>query len=195
MSRRTNPLALVFLAATTAAATGQTVINFDNLNNNDVVTNQYPGVTFSSSAGNQNYAINRPGSAHTAPNILCSGPIGGLDCIQDTYIDFSTPVNNLTFWAIEANVVGVTAQFNVYENNAFSTTVDLHSSGGKGNMEFVDLTAFNNVTRVEIVNILVAFDEQGIGWDTFRYYSVPAPGTLGAIAIGGLLAARRRRIA
>jgi MYXO-CTERM domain-containing protein len=183
---------LIAIAAATASA--QTVIDFDTLAGGTVVTNQYPGVTFSSSAGNQNYAISRPGSANTAPNILCSGPVGGLDCLQDTYIDFATPVNNLTFWAIEANVVGVTAQFNVYENSVFSSTVNLNSSGGKGNQEFVDLSSFNNVTRVEIVNILNdPINEQGIGWDTFRYYSVPSPSGLAALAIGGLFATRRRR--
>lgn len=192
MIRTTATLAA--LAATTVTATAQTVIDFDSLGNGVVVTNQYPGVTFSSSAGNQNYAINRPNSAHTAPNILCSGPIGGLDCIQDTYIDFAIPVNNLTFWAIEANVAGVTAQFNVYENFALSATVNLNSAGGKGNQEFVDLSAFNNITRVEIVNILNdPINEQGIGWDTFRFYSVPTPGTLTALVAGGLLASRRHR--
>src|SRR5664279_172092 len=51
--------ALSFLLLTavfsTAALAGSVEINFDNLSNMDVVTNQYAGVLFSSTPGNVNY--------------------------------------------------------------------------------------------------------------------------------------------
>ncbi|HZW09885.1 MAG TPA: hypothetical protein VFF69_08270 [Phycisphaerales bacterium] len=178
---------LTALAGIAGAAVAQPVeINFDDLASNTIVTNQYPEATFSSVAGVDNMAFGFA-TADTPPNILCTP-----GCLEDTYVDFTNPVNDLSFWAIEANVAGVTAQFNVFENGALSGTVDLVSSGGIGNNEFVDLSSFSNVTRVEIVNILNdAGNENGIGWDTFRFTVIPAPGALAAIALA-LIFTRRR---
>jgi hypothetical protein len=180
-------LKLVAVAGLAGAAVGQTVeINFDDLPGNTVVTNQYPEATFSSTAGNDNMAL-AFATAHTPPNILCTP-----GCIEDTYVDFTNPVNDLSFWAIEANAVGITAQFNIFENGVFSGTADLVSSGGVGNNEFVDLSSFSNVTRLEIVNILNdASNENGIGWDTFRFTVVPAPSALAAIALAIIFLPRR----
>ncbi len=170
-----------------------TIIDFDNLADETVISNQYPEATFSSSAGNVNLAILH-GSNHTPPSILCTGPAGGSQtCVEDTYIDFTVAVTDLTFWAIQANAPGVTAQFNVFENDTFAATVDLVSSGGNPNDEFVDLSSFSNVTRLEIVNILRDdAAESGIGWDTFTFTPIPEPATLSLLVLGGLLAIRHR---
>lgn len=174
-----------------SSAQALTTIDFDGFAGE--VTNQFAEATFSSSAGFSNFAI-AAGAAHSGSNILCSGSANGVDCLQDTYVDFTNPVNDLSFWAIEANAVGVTAQFDVFENGAFSATVDLVSSGGVGNNEFVDLSAFSHVTRLEIVNILNdPNNENGIGWDTFSFNVVPAPSSAVLLAIGGIAAGRRRR--
>jgi hypothetical protein len=165
-------------------------INFNDLLPGTVITNQYPEATFSSEAGSDNVAISYDANW---VNILC----GTATCLSDTYIDFTTPVNDLTFWAIAANAAGMTAEFNVYENGVFSSTVDLVSSGGNPNDEFVDLSSFNNVTRLEIVNILNdPSAENGIGWDQFRFTVVPEPSGifLGGIAmLAGWLGRRRYR--
>jgi len=169
------------------------IIDFDNLADDTVISSQYPQATFSSSAGNVNFAIMHHVN-HTPPSILCTGPVGGSqNCVEDTYIDFTLPVTDLTFWAIQANVAGVTAQFNVFENDAFAAAIDLVSSGGDPNNEFVDLSSFSNVTRLEIVNILIEPAENGMGWDTFTFTPIPEPATLSLLALGGLLAIRRRR--
>lgn len=182
-------VAIVSLGLVSAA--GAEVIDFDGFTGE--VTNQFASATFSSDAGFSNFATGFP-TAHSGANILCTGVQGAIDCLQPTYVDFTNPVNDLSFWAIEANAVGVTAQFNVYENGAFSATVDLVSSGGFGNNEFVDLSAFSNVTRLEIVNIFNDFStENGIGWDTFSFTVVPAPGSAVLMAMGLLSAGRRRR--
>ena len=146
------------------------VIDFDSLAPGDVVTNQFPSAIFSSSPGNENTVRSIDQIFHSPPHILSTAL-----CIEDTYIDFTTPVNDLSFWAVEPNAYGVTAQFNVYESGTFSTTVDFFSAGIIGN-QFVDLSAFSNVTRLEIVNILDdPVIENGIGWDTFSFVPVPEP--------------------
>ncbi len=158
-------LLTVASALAAGAAGAQTVeINFDDLPNNTIVTDQYPEATFSSSPGNNNTAFSF-GGADSPPNIICTPA-----CIEDTYIDFTDPVSDLTFWAIEANRAGVTAQFNIYVNGAFAATVDFVSAGGSPHNEFVDLSAFADVTRLEIVNIVNdPSGENGIGWDTFTF--------------------------
>src|ERR1039458_7176959 len=94
-------IAVVFLAlalSATAAFGASVVVNFDNLNNGDVITNQYAGVTFSSTSGNVNYVTAQSQYQSTPPNFLCSGPAsGGIDCAQETFLNFSSPVNGLKF--------------------------------------------------------------------------------------------------
>ncbi len=166
-----------------AGFTQATTINFNELTPGAEITNQYAGVTFSSSPGNVNYAYAQ-GSSN---NILCSGPIGvGVNCVEDTYIDFAAPVNTLTFWAIEPNFDGHDADFRIFQDGVYTTTEQLIGLGGLGN-KFVDLSAYNHITRLEIVNILRdPSAENGIGWDDFTYTAaVPEPETL-ALMLAGL---------
>jgi hypothetical protein len=155
------------VAFATGAAGAQTVIDFDDLPSPTVVTNQYPEATFSSNNGELNTAFSFA-TAHSLPNILCSGTAQVTDCVRDTFIDFTEPVSNLKFWAIEANHPGVTARFNVFESGRFAETVNFVSLGQVG-AQLVDLSAFANVTRLEIVDILIDPSENGIGWDTFSF--------------------------
>src|SRR5688572_20077523 len=99
------------------AIAAATVIDFDALTHGTIVTNQYAGAVFSSGPGRVIYAYQFPSIANTSPNIICTGPAaGGIDCTGAVFIDFTVPVNDLTFWAIEANDPGVAAVFNVHEN-------------------------------------------------------------------------------
>lgn len=171
------------------SAQTQTVIDFDSFTG--PVTNQFPGVSFSSSAGATNYSHDYS-KGHSLPNILCSGLIGSTpNCALPTFIDFSDPIDDLTFWAIGANKAGPSAQFNVFEEGVFSETITLISSGGQWNNEFVNLSQFSHITRLEIVNIPLG--EGGIGWDTFRFTFVPAPASLALLPLFGAGALRRPR--
>ena len=148
-----------------------TIIDFDELADGDVVTNQFPGATFSSSAGNVNLVTTLPNIAHTPPNIICTGPMGGIiNCVEDTFVDFTNAVESLTFWAIAVNLSGTVAEVNVFVGDVFDTTVDIVGLGDPFTPFMVDLSSFSNVTRIELVNIT---DQGGIGWDTF-YFSVTA---------------------
>jgi hypothetical protein len=182
---------LVRWAAVIATAPGlasATVIDFDQLPDGTAVTNQYAEATFSSSLEKAIYVVTFPAIANSHPNIICVGPAaGGFDCTGPIYIDFATPVNNLTFWAIEANAPGVTAVFTICENGSCPHHPNdyLNGRNGPGNT-FVDLSAYANVTRLEIGYVGSPETENGIGWDTFSFDPVPEPGT-GLLVIAGLL--------
>ena len=166
------------------ASVSADVIDFDALPDGTVVTDQFPQATFSTTTGSENTAIGTSADADTPPNILCTGPVGEQPtCIEDTYIDFTVPVNALTFWAIAANRHGPTATFNIYEDGVFSGSVPL--DGGGGNV-FVDLSEFANVTRLEIVDILDDPDRNGIGWDTFTFTPVSPDDDGGVPAVNGI---------
>jgi len=154
------------LLALASSARAQVLIDFESLPVGTVVTNQYPEVTFSSSAGNENQI----GSLPTSGQFLCTAPIGGqVTCIEDTYLDFAGAASGLTILAVEANCLCVDARFRIFQNGVHTVTVDLFGLGGPGNVP-VDLSAYPNITRLETVNILVDLSiENGIGWDDFSF--------------------------
>jgi len=185
---------LLFVSSMAANAA---LIDFESLPAGTVVTNQFPEATFSGSAPNVVFSQGRP-----LGQFIC-----GTGCITDTYIDFTSPVSNLTFWAIQIDATGKVAEFNVYVNNALAATIDLigpgtnQGGGGPGGPqdEFIDLSGYVGVTRLEIVNILNDPDgENGIGWDQFSFDvgdTVPEPGSLALLGLGlaGLGLGRRRK--
>ncbi len=163
---------------------GAQVCDFDALQGGDVVTNQYPGATFSSSAGNDNkvlpFFIN-----DTPPNILCTGLVGGpVDCVAPTFIDFTNPVDSLAFYAIGVDDVGPVADVNVFIGNVFDSTVPVIGAGTPDDNILIDLSPFTNVTRVELTNITDSF---GIGWDTFSFSVTALPSDLDGDGIVGMV--------
>ncbi len=168
------------------------VIDFDSLSNLTVVTNQYPGAIFSSAGNATNRAYSFFG-ATSAPNILCTADgSGSITCVEPTFIDFTSPISGLTFWAIEPNTALQAATFNVYQNSVLTATVPFFGLGGGGN-KFVDLSAYSNITRLELLIHPNEVPSNGIGWDDFRYTSVPEPASLAFLAGGALVLLRRRR--
>jgi len=171
------------------------LITFEGLANGTVITNQFPDVTFSANAGFQNQVSAQPGIGF-GTNFICTAPIGGfINCAQETILDFTAPVNSLQFWQVGDNAIGVVAQVDVFENFAFSSTVDILGSNDFNTPNLVDLTSFTDVTRIRIHSIT---DPGGVGWDNFEFdesASVSEPATLALLAIGlvGARLERRRR--
>ncbi len=181
-----------------AAPASATIINFDNLGNGVVVSNQYAGVTFSSDPG-EVMVTTAQSLGSSLPNFICTAPSStGLDCTHSVFVDFAgTGVDSLSFLAVGSNNTGTVANINVFTNGAFNSTVNLTGNASPFVPISIDLSAFSNVTRIEIVNNV---DAAGLGYDDFTFNgggnSVPEPATwammlTGFAGMGALL--RRRR--
>lgn len=196
-------LACLTMVFSIAAFATHVEINFDDQSQccvtGPVITNQYAaeGATFSSSPGNVNYITTQPSYMSTPPNFICTGPVNSsINCLADTYVNFSSGVNNLNFDAMGVNnPSGVVAMIDVYTNGSFNSTVDVIAGGQGFAPDHIDLSGFSNITEIHIYNIT---DAGGIGWDTFQYDingSTPEPASLmlmgsGVLGLAGIL--RRR---
>lgn len=180
MRRTTLTTAFLLLVVPYANAVS---VNFDNLAVNTILGNQYPGVTISTPGGGTSRVYAYPG-ASSAPNILCTyNALGNLTCIEETDIDFATPTNSVTFWAIEPNNPGLAGTVDVFQNNVYTTTVPINGLGGAGN-KFIDLSSFTNITRIQLKIDPAEFGNGGIGWDDFSYNPVPEPMTVLTLLVG-----------
>ena len=181
------------IAAALALATpaGAVTINFDNLSTPAAVTNQYAEATFSAASG----SVIVLGSAATfntsVPNFICSSA-----CVTDFFINFTAPVNNLTFLSLGDDAAGTTGLIDVFGSSGLLATVNLVTDGSPFVPDLIDLSGFANVTAITIRNIT---DPGGLGFDDFTFNvgattSTPEPAS-SALLAGGLLALglRRRR--
>jgi hypothetical protein len=160
-------------------------IDFDNLAFLDVVTTQYPEAAFSSQPGFVTEVGTPSGPFGTsAPNFVCSAPAGGgfPKCEHETIVDFTTPVNLLTFKSVGANSSGVIAQVDVHTPNQIDT-VNIF-----GSQQLVNLSLYGNISKIRIHSIN---DHLGVGWDDFTFEPIPEPGTF-ALFGSALLLTRRR---
>jgi len=152
------------------ASDSQTVINFADLPNSAVVTNQYPGVVFSSTSGNVNYVSDQ--SSYDTPSFICTGPTGGnIDCTADTIVDFTNPVSGLTLDAVGVNNTGQVAEVKVYGASGLIATVPIIGDAGGYTAQLVDLSAYKAITSIDLTDIT---DAAGIGWTNFSFTPSPA---------------------
>lgn len=188
---RISQMIFAYSALLSMGAVSATTINFDSLPDDSVVTNQFAGVTFSSISG---YEVRTTAQSFgsSLPNIICSAEVGGAQTcgtagrdpfssgipgIDDIFVDFSTPVNNLSFLAVGDNDNGNIGVVDVFEDAILAGQVNIVGNSNGLDPFFVDLTGFNNVTRVTIHSITDTF---GLGFDDFTFASatVPIPATL-----------------
>ena len=181
-----------------AGSASATVIGFDDLPNGTVVTTQYPSATFSSIPGedlviDNSYDFGAP----SYPNYICTAGVqSSIDCTNPVYVDFTSPVNNLTFQALGDNSPGVQAQVDVFQGGVYSATVPISVNGDFNTPLLVDLSAYGNVTRIAIHDVT---DPAGLAWDTFSFNPVPEPSTFAllvaaAVGLAGGAWRRRRRL-
>lgn len=186
-------------AAQVFATQAQAVtITFDDLASGAEVTNQYAGVTFSSQAGSRILTTAQDFDT-SLPNFICSGT-GSINCVDDVYLDFDFGVSGLSFLAVGDNNVGDVGDVRVFSGLSLLGTVDLIMDGNpSGAPHLIDLGAFTNVTRIEIVDMI---DAAGLGYDDFTFTPgdtvVPEPSTWAMLILGFGLAGgvlRRRQFA
>ena len=150
-------------------------------------TTHYPGVEFSCPSGCYNVIADADWGAN-GDYAICTGPRNnvqneGLSWNNPLYVDFDRPVNGLTF--IEAaentkpgepswNSSGHTFDVNIYQDGVYTTTLpftgDTHYSTSTWGSHMIDLSAYQNITRIELVNIT---DPWGLWWDDFSFTPPP----------------------
>ncbi len=140
----------------------QVSINFDNLPNGTVVTNQYPQLTLSSAPGQNNSTLNLAATFKTSvPNILCTP-----GCDDPTYIDFTQPARDVKFKAVGVNDSTRAFAIQVHRQGMPVTRLEITGQGLPYEPLLVDLSALGDITRVELVEIT---DTAGVGWDDFSF--------------------------
>lgn len=178
----------------TTAANAATVIDFDSLSNGDVVTNQFAEAIFSSSAGSE-VIVTAQNLGSSAPNFICSGVNGAINCVDDVYVDFTGAVSGLSFLAVGDNDTGDIGDVRVFAGASLLGTVDIFGNSNGSDAQLVDLSAFSGITRIEIANIT---DGAGLGYDDFTFTvgggAVPEPTTWMMMILGfGLIGSVTRR--
>jgi hypothetical protein len=92
------------------------------------------------------------------------------DCENgELFINFAPLVNNLTFVVVGDDYAATAARVNVFEEGWLDSpegTVDIETDGDPNTTHLVDLSEFNNVSRIHIYDIL---DYHGIGFDDFSF--------------------------
>jgi hypothetical protein len=121
-------VSLLLLLSAGLAGAVTVVINFDDLANGVVVTNQYPEATFSSTPDFGNLTTAQSlGSSQ--PNFICTASPDIIDCEHETIVDFTNPVSNLTFLEVGDSTAGTNALIDVFVNGIFAATVNAVGDG------------------------------------------------------------------
>ena len=118
-----------FAAASIATSAAAVTINFDNLGPGVQVTNQYPGVVFSSQAGSR-ILTTAQNIGSSLPNFICSARVGEtINCVDDVYLDFTTAVSGLSFVSVGDNNVGDVGDVRVFAGATLLGTVNIVVDG------------------------------------------------------------------
>jgi hypothetical protein len=183
---RSTAMLLVLAAAFPPAARAGT-INFDDVPGGlppVALPANYgsPQATFSTEAGAQLLVFSGAGTVGTsAPNNLTAGfDPANFPYDADLYVDFSPPANDLTFRIAADNSTGVIAGVRVFHGGGSLATLDVVGNGNLADPILMDLTAYQNVIRLEVVNIT---DEFGLSYDDFLVAPIPEP-TSAVLALG-----------
>ena len=185
---------LILLATTllfSATAAQAELIDFEQFNDGDLI-GTVGNATFTSNNNVEVYAF---GGAFAQSGVNTIAPdAGGGSFNGDLFVDFTSAVNNLSFWSGGDDFNVIQATINVFVNGLFDSAVSLIGDGNAGTTDFHDLSAFSNVTRIEIVNVT---DPAGLVYDDFMFdiADVPEPGTLALLGLGlvGMGITRRRK--
>lgn len=136
-------------------------ISFDEFESGVDITDQYGEfVVFSSIPGSTNRTRASGAVASSEPRFICT--TSSL-CREDTYLDFTHPVSNISF-AIVGQCSG-TFKARIYVDGVEHATVPMQASGCDG-PEIFELPEYQDVTRLELIEI---DDGSGVGWDDFSF--------------------------
>ena len=176
------------------------LIDFDDVCERTNVATVYPEATFSTNAGFMPLATDAlAGAVSTNPNyaphvlgVWTDRFISSFN--EDVFVDFTNPVNGLTFDVVGVGGFGpgdefigepgdIIANINVYWFEVVDPVSAVNMIGQGAFVPFtVDLTSFTNITRIETTSVT---DLAGIGYDNFNFTpstistgKVPEPSTM-----------------
>lgn len=148
-------------SSTGGSARVEVHIHFDDLEGGTPVRDQYGDVvTFDDGSGTAYSAL---GLATSPPYYLC--------CSSSVGLDFARPVSDLTVFMTGANNSGVASIARVFTSDG-TYEVELVGTGSYSDQIPIDLTEFEEVTRLE----LQSNDPFGVGWDDFRFTTTAREG-------------------
>jgi hypothetical protein len=160
---------LLVLTVEPVGAQGTTpiTINFDDLADKTIVTDQYLnqyGVKFSS--GNLSFPLHTQQACNfcgpiSPPNFVCTWP----DLSGQVFVEFTRPVSNLSFVIIASDAFfSQFAVLDVYRNGTFFSSFNIFGNG-TANVG-VSLGSTNSITKIVVRNIN---DAAGVGFDNFTF--------------------------
>ncbi|MCB1700620.1 MAG: VPLPA-CTERM sorting domain-containing protein [Halioglobus sp.] len=172
-----------------ASASHAVMIDFDDLADATIVTNQYRGVVFSAEVGNVITFSRVPYNGASEPSVISVDVTPGFGTV---ILDFTLPVNNLMFVVVGLNAGGDIGDVSVTHAGGFSI-VDMIGIG-RDEPIAMDLSAYLGVSRIAIGGIT---DERGVGYDNFSFdvqaVPLPAAAWLFGSALLGLAGLARRK--
>jgi hypothetical protein len=140
-------------------------IGFDDLVTGTDVAGQYVHAAFSSDPGCACRASDAAGMAASPPNYLFTYYTCPNGANASVYVDFDLPVHGLSFKGVGVNNSTKVATLHVVTVEG-AHSVDMVGQGDPTTPVLVDLSQFEHVTRLEIVDV---DDPYGMGFDDFAF--------------------------
>lgn len=162
-----------FMASLGEPAAAGVAFDFESLAGGTDVTNQFPEASFSSNPG---YAARvfaaKPGSYGTSGTnlITTAESSGGFDFVHDLFVDFTDPVDDLTFLVAADHNGGVIGQITVFQNATLAGSMKIIGDADATTPFLADLSGYDGITRIEITKVSDSF---GLLYDDF-YFEVAA---------------------
>jgi len=175
-----------------ASAAMATVITFDDQPAGTIITNQYAGVTFSSTSGG---GIDFHNGEAGNTNFL----IGNPNSFQPITLDFTVPVEKVSLDLISVGWATVTATAFASDLSSVLDTISVthFPSGPENGLDNVDPITLNGPGIARLRIAITTFDPaDGFGIDNVSF-GVAEPATMAILGLGlaGLGYIRRRRAA
>jgi hypothetical protein len=140
-------------------------VGFDDLETGTDVTSQYGHATFSSDPGCTCRVSDYAGLAASPPNYVFTYYTCPNGATASVYVDFDVPVHRVAFKGVGVNNAAKVATVHVVTVEG-THSVDMIGQGDPATPVAVDLSDFEGVTRLEIVDVN---DPYGMGFDDFAF--------------------------